>query len=92
MLKASFALRMAAFLVNDLRIDQHQLCIGIFLKGDVDHSESFENADLRRGQAYSMRLIHGLKHVFNQFFQFVIENRDASAGFSRTGFPNFTMG
>ena len=50
------------------------------------------NADLRRGQADAVGGVHRLKHVFDELLQLFVETVTVSAGFSRTGSPNFTIG
>ena len=49
--EAAFALRVAAFGVNDFGIDEDEFGLGIFLEGDVDDRDAAGDADLRRGQS-----------------------------------------
>src|SRR5256885_4053158 len=56
--EASFALSVAAFGVNDFRIDEDKLGFGIFLEGDVDDGDAAADADLRSGQSDAMRGVH----------------------------------
>ena len=67
---------MSALGVDDLRIDQHDLGLGIFLEGDVDDGDALADADLRSGQAHAMRGVHALEHVVGQLAQLVVELGD----------------
>src|SRR6516165_4462151 len=66
-------LRQPPFDVNDLRVDQHDFGLGVFLEGHVDHRDSLADADLRSGQPDSVSGIHALEHVINQLSKLVIE-------------------
>ena len=83
---------LAAFGMNDLRIDQDDLGFGIFLEGTSITAMRLADADLRRRQADAMGGVHRLEHVVDQLPQFVVETVTGSAGFSSTGSPNLTIG
>src|SRR5215469_6378031 len=82
--QASFALYVLAFRMNDLRIDENELGIGVFFERHIDDGDAPPDADLRRGKPDSMGLVHRLKHVLDQLFQFTIEDRN----FLRWSFEN----
>ena len=41
----------------------------------VDHQHPFGHADLDRGQTDARRVVHGVEHVLDQRFQFVVKHR-----------------
>jgi len=61
--EAPFALRLAAFHVNNLRINQNQLRVRIFLECHVDDCDALRDTDLRRCQPNAVCRVHRLKHV-----------------------------
>ena len=74
-------MRLFAFFVNDLRIGQNQLGAGIFFECDVNDGQPLRDPNLRSREANSLGLVHGLKHVLNQFLEFVSELRDRLSKF-----------
>src|SRR5215469_2484126 len=74
--QASFVRCDPPFDVNDLRIDQHDLGVGVFLEGHVDHSNSLADANLRGSQSDAVGGIHALKHVIGELPEFIIELGD----------------
>src|ERR1700733_4757319 len=74
--EAAFALGMFAGGVNDFRVDEDQLGIGIFFEGDVDDGDAPGDTDLRSGQADAVRGVHGLEHVVEEGLQVRVEDGD----------------
>ena len=74
--EAAFVGSLPAFGVNDLRIDEHDLRLGIFLECDIDDRDALANADLRSCQPDAVRGIHALEHVVDELAQFVVELGD----------------
>ena len=72
--ETAFALRVAAFFVNDFRVDEDEFGAGILFESDVDHGDAAGDADLRRSQAHSAGSIHRLEHVLDQLLQFFVED------------------
>src|SRR4051812_5615726 len=68
--EAAFGLRQFAIELSDLRIDEHQLRIGIFLERDVNDSNAFGDTDLRRRKPDAVSRVHGLPHVIDKLAQF----------------------
>lgn len=83
--QASFTLRVFAFGLDDLRVDQDKLGLGIFLEGDVDDGDALADPNLRRSQADSMRGVHRFKHVLDELPQFFIEDGDRFGGLLENG-------
>lgn len=73
--EAAFALRMAAFGVNDFRVDQDKLGVEIFLESYVNDGDATGDADLRSGQTDSVGRVHGLEHIGQERPQRIVENR-----------------
>jgi len=67
--------------VDDLRVHQHELFARVFFEGYIDDRQVLRDADLRRGQADAVGLVHGFKHFFNQLAQFGVEDRYRLGGF-----------
>src|SRR5277367_3298523 len=59
--QASLGAALAAFFADDDRIDQNQLRVRIFFKGDIDDSQTFRNADLWSGQSNATSGVHRLE-------------------------------
>ena len=74
--ETAFTLRVAAFLVNNLRVDEDDLAVRIFFEGDVNHGDAARDADLRRCQTHAASGVHRLEHVLDKLLQFFIEDRD----------------
>ncbi len=74
--EAAFALGMFAGGVDDFRVDEDQLGVGIFFEGDVDHGDAPGDADLRSGEADAVRGVHRLEHIVEQGLQLCIEDGD----------------
>jgi hypothetical protein len=74
--EASFALRVAAFLVNDLGIHEDDLRVGVLFKGYVHDGDAKRNANLRRCQPHAASGVHGLEHILDEHLQFSVEDRD----------------
>jgi len=51
----------AAGLLQDLRVDQHQLFFAVL--GDIDDDDALMNVDLGRGQADAFLRVHGFEHI-----------------------------
>jgi hypothetical protein len=76
--EAAFRLRVFALGVENLWIHQHQLGIGVFLEGNINDREWASYIDSNMSST--------------SFFNSRSKTVTGSAGFSKTGFPNFTMG
>src|SRR3984885_4767812 len=74
--EAALALTVAAFRMNDFRIDEHQLRVGVLFESYIDHGDTASNADLGRGQSDAMCRIHGFEHVFDELLEFLVEDRN----------------
>ena len=48
-------------LLQDLRVDQHQLFFAVL--GDIDDDDALMNVDLGRGQADAFLRVHGFEHI-----------------------------
>ena len=83
--EAAFTLRVFAFGMNDLWIDEDQLGVGILFEGDVDDGDALADPNLRRSQADSMRGVHRFKHVLDELPQFFIEDGDRFGGLLENG-------
>src|SRR5229473_3107033 len=71
--EAAFLFADFAFGVDDLRIRENDFGFGILAAGDVDDGETQAQADLRRGQADTLRGVHGSEHIFGEFFDLGVE-------------------
>src|SRR5262249_34189994 len=90
--KASLALSVLAFGMNNFRIDQNEFGFGILFEAHVDYGDTASDADLRGGKADPVGFVHGLEHIFDQLPSSLSKTLTFSAGRSRTGLPYFTMG
>src|SRR6516225_5426417 len=63
--EAAFGFALLPFLVDDLRVCDHQLLCRILFKADIDNGQPRRNPDLRRRQANTMRRVHGFEHIFD---------------------------
>src|SRR5271166_336638 len=63
--EAAFVGGQPALGVDDLRIHQHDLRVGIFFKGDINNSDALADADLRGRQTHAVRGVHAFEHVFH---------------------------
>ena len=71
--------------VNDFRVRDYDFRFRIFADAGVNHGEPQADADLRRGEAYALRGIHGDEHIRAKLAQFVIKiSQRLSTGCSRT--------
>ncbi len=80
-----------AFALDDLRIDEDDLVVGVLLEADVDDGEALREADLRSGEADSLRGVHGLEHLFDQLFSLSSKTVTGSPRFASTGSGYFTI-
>ncbi len=71
--EAAFLRGLAAVGEDDLRINEDQLGVGIFFKGDIDDGDSLTDTDLGGGEADAMGLVHGFEHVVDEFLQAFVE-------------------
>ena len=55
------------FGMDDHRVDGDDQVGRFLLAGDIDHYDPLVNPDLRRRQADTRRVVHGLRHVPDQF-------------------------
>jgi len=74
--EAAFALRVAAFLVDNFGINEDYFRVGVLLEGDVHDGDAARDADLRRRQAHTASGIHRLEHVIDEQFQFSVKDRN----------------
>src|SRR5216684_6183135 len=71
--EAAFFFALFTFGVNDLGIGEDDLGFGVFSAGDVNDVDAKGKADLRRGEADTLRGVHGGEHVFDEMFEAGIE-------------------
>jgi hypothetical protein len=83
---------MATLGVNDFGIDENEFGARIFLESNVDDRNAAANADLRRGQADSVRGVHGLEHVGDELLQLFVKARDLFRWFLENGIAEFYDG
>ena len=62
--QAAFRAFLLSVLLDDLRIDQHDWALS-----HIDHNDPAQDTDLRSGQTDSLRVVHGLQHIIDQFPQ-----------------------
>jgi hypothetical protein len=74
--EAAFGLGLLALFVDDFRIGEDELGVGIFFEADVDDGEALGDSDLRGGEADAVGLVHGLEHVGDELFKFAVEGGD----------------
>src|SRR5271157_1179844 len=67
------------FGVDDLWIHEHDLRLGIFLKGDINDGNALADANLRRGQTDAVRGVHAFKHVIDKLAQLFVEDGNRGA-------------
>ncbi len=58
---------------DDLGIDEHQFLRRILSLAQVDDGDALGHGNLRRGQPNTLRGIHGLEHVVDEFLQLRVE-------------------
>lgn len=74
--EAAFALGMFTGGVDDFRVDEDKLGVGIFFEGDVDDGDAPGDSDLRSGQADAVRGVHRFEHVVEESLQLRVEDGD----------------
>src|SRR5579863_3101113 len=78
--ETAFTLRVLAFRVNDLGIDENELGLGIFLESDINDGDTPANTDLRGSEPDAVSRVHRLEHVLNKFFELLVEYGDRFRG------------
>src|SRR5262249_55660621 len=78
--QAALIVDLRTFLMNDLRVDQHDLAVRIFLERNIYNSDAARDADLRRGESNAVSGIHRFEHVFSELLQLCIEDGDFGCG------------
>src|SRR5260221_1683814 len=76
--EAAFVLRDAALGVNDLRIDENEFLLWVFLERDINDRNAPSNTDLGCGEANSVRGVHGFEHIVDKLAQAGVKLRYGS--------------
>ncbi|MOA39667.1 hypothetical protein D3C78_1614670 [compost metagenome] len=57
--------------MQELRIDEHARLVAVL--GDIDHDQALVEIHLRRREADTLGLVHGLEHVVDLLLQRAVE-------------------
>ena len=68
---------------HDLRIDENSQLVARF--ADIDHQHPLVHVDLRRGQSYARRAVHGLRQVGDEFADVRGDRSDRRGDLSQPG-------